>query len=85
MAGLPRPARGAAIATVNAKDYTMKRLVCTALAFAALGAQAQDKKNPVKKEPTAQQALMDTCVSEAKTKDLKGEDRKKFMAECLKT
>ena len=30
-----------------------------------------------------QQSKMGTCNAEAKTKELKGEDRKKFMSECL--
>jgi len=32
---------------------------------------------------TDQQNKMSTCNAEAKTKELKGEDRKKFMSECL--
>jgi len=32
---------------------------------------------------TDQQNKMTTCNAEAKTKELKGEDRKKFMSECL--
>jgi len=35
-----------------------------------------------KKEPTAQQSKMATCNKEAGNK--KGDDRKKFMSECLK-
>jgi len=30
-----------------------------------------------------QQSKMGTCNADAKTKELKGEDRKKFMSECL--
>ena len=33
---------------------------------------------------TDQQNKMTTCNAEAKTKELKGDDRKKFMSECLK-
>ncbi len=33
---------------------------------------------------TAQKEKMKTCNAEAKSKKLKGEDRKKFMSECLK-
>ncbi len=32
---------------------------------------------------TDQQSKMGTCNAEAKTKDLKGDERKKFMSECL--
>lgn len=32
---------------------------------------------------TAQQEKMKTCNADAKTKNLKGPDRKKFMSECL--
>ena len=35
------------------------------------------------KEPTAQQQKMTTCNADAKTKDLKGDDRKAFMKSCL--
>ncbi|WP_250207810.1 PsiF family protein [Curvibacter sp. CHRR-16] len=31
----------------------------------------------------AQQEKMKTCNADAKTKDLKGDERKKFMSECL--
>ena len=44
----------------------------------AFAAHAQEKK-----EPTAQQALMATCNAEAKTKEMKGDARKKFMSSCL--
>ncbi|MFO7188049.1 MAG: PsiF family protein [Pseudomonadota bacterium] len=48
-------------------------LVCT------LGiAHAQDKK------PTAQQEKMKVCNQQAKEKQLKGDERKQFMSECLK-
>lgn len=35
------------------------------------------------KEMTAQQSKMGTCNKDAKEKALKGDDRKKFMSECL--
>ena len=34
-------------------------------------------------EASAQQSKMKTCNAEAKTKDLKGDERKAFMKECL--
>ncbi len=33
---------------------------------------------------TDQQNKMKTCNADAKTKDLKGDERKKFMSDCLK-
>jgi len=51
-----------------------------ALSFSAFGADA-----PAKKAPTAQQQKMTACNAEAKTKDLKGDERKAFMKECLST
>lgn len=52
-----------------------KFLALTALAFSLAlgGAHAA----------TDQQNKMTTCNAEAKTKEIKGEDRKKFMSECL--
>ena len=63
----------------------MKAMVAlVALAFAATGAIAADKE---KKAPSpaqlAQQEKMKTCNAEAGQKALKGEERKKFMSECL--
>jgi hypothetical protein len=40
-------------------------------------------KEEGKKKLTEQQEKMKACNAEAKTKDLKGSDRKKFMSECL--
>lgn len=55
------------------------------LAFAAGNALAAD---PVKKAPSpaqqAQQEKMKACNGEAKTKALKGDERKAFMSSCLK-
>lgn len=48
------------------------------LSFAAVAADA-----PAKKAPTAQQQKMTTCNAEAKTKALKGDERKAFMKQCL--
>jgi hypothetical protein len=64
----------------------MKLLIATlCLAFAATGAVAQDKKD-AKKEPSAaqkkQQERMKSCNAKAEGK--KGDERKKFMSECLK-
>ena len=47
-----------------------------------------EKKEQTKKEPTAkqkaQQEKMKACSKEAGTKNLKGDERKKFMSTCLK-
>ncbi|HCX81696.1 MAG: phosphate starvation-inducible protein PsiF [Curvibacter sp. RIFCSPHIGHO2_12_FULL_63_18] len=53
-------------------------LVALGLALAVGGAHAADEK-----APTAQQNKMKTCNADAKTKDIKGDERKKFMSECL--
>jgi hypothetical protein len=46
------------------------------------------KKEQTKKEPTAkqkaQQEKMKACSKEAGTKNLKGDERKKFMSTCMK-
>jgi hypothetical protein len=41
------------------------------------------KPVPAEAAVTPQQNKMKTCNADAKTKELKGEDRKKFMSECL--
>lgn len=55
-----------------------------ALTFATCGVFAADKE---KKAPSpaqqAQQEKMKTCNADAKKNELKGEERKKFMSECL--
>lgn len=45
-------------------------------------AHAADAAAPAK-APTAQQNKMGTCNADAKTKALKGDERKKFMSGCL--
>ena len=61
-------------------------MLMLALAFAAGNVLAAD---PVKKAPSpaqqAQQERMRACNGEAKTKALKGSERKTFMSGCLKT
>lgn len=59
----------------------MKKLLialCLAVGFASTSFAAEEKA------PTAQQTRMATCNKEAGEKALKGEERKKFMSECLK-
>ena len=60
----------------------MKNLLialCLAVGFASPAFAAEGKA------PTAQQSKMTTCNKEAGEKALKGDERKKFMSECLKT
>ena len=52
-------------------------LVALGLVLAVGSAHAADKA------PSAQQGKMKTCNADAKTKDLKGDERKTFMKECL--
>jgi hypothetical protein len=59
----------------------MKQLisvVALGLAMVAGSVYAADAK-----APTAQQSKMTTCNADAKTKDLKGDERKAFMKSCL--
>lgn len=59
----------------------MKQLLTLAtlgMALALGNAHAAEEK-----APTKQQTRMTTCNAEAKTKDLKGDERKAFMKECL--
>ena len=64
----------------------MKTMIAlVVLSFISCGAFAADKE---KKAPSpaqqAQQERMKSCNAEAKTKALKGPERKAFMSECLK-
>ncbi|WP_367066538.1 PsiF family protein [Oryzisolibacter sp. LB2S] len=68
----------------------MKRLVSLlaatglALSFSVQAADTPADAAPAKtKTPTAQQTRMKTCNADAKAKDLKGDERKAFMKECL--
>ncbi len=54
----------------------LKQFLVAACFALPLTAVAQDKV-------TAQQSKMATCNKEAAAKDLKGEERKAFMSECL--
>ncbi len=64
----------------------MFRRFAVVLALTALAAPAiaQEASEPVREKPvTAQQQKMKECNAEAKSKSLKGEERKKFMSTCL--
>jgi len=57
--------------------------VVLTLAALAAPAMAQEDAEPVKDKPvTAQQQKMKNCNAEAKSKSLKGEERKKFIFCC---
>ena len=58
------------------------RLIALPLALGLLAGTAYAADAPAKKEPTAQQSKMATCNKDAG--DKKGDERKKFMSECLK-
>ena len=61
----------------------MKKLLSlTALGLAlSLGLSAQAAED---KAPTMQQTKMAMCNADEKAKTLKGDERKKFMSDCLK-
>jgi hypothetical protein len=65
-------------------------LIVLALSLFASGAAlAQDKKADAKKadpgdKKAAQQQRMKDCNAQAGKKDMKGDERKKFMSSCLK-
>lgn len=52
------------------------------LAAVAVPAVAQDTKQPSAAQAAQQQKMTD-CNAQAKTKGLTGDDRKKFMSQCL--
>ena len=54
-----------------------------ALLAAALVISAPIAANAADAQPMSQQDRMKTCNAEAKTKELKGEERKTFMSSCL--
>lgn len=64
---------------------TVKTLIAAVasltLSFGALA--ATESAAGASKAPTAQQSKMASCNKEAGDKSLKGDERKKFMSECL--
>ena len=75
---LCRNAPALVVGVVFKKANSMKKLIILAgIALASQFALAADKV------PTAQQQLMGTCNTEAKTKELKGDERKAYMSSCL--
>ncbi|TFI07641.1 phosphate starvation-inducible protein PsiF [Thiopseudomonas sp. 4R-3cl] len=57
-------------------------LALAALGLPALAAPPADEAAPAR-APTAQQAKMGTCNARAKERELKGDERKAFMKNCL--
>jgi Ni/Co efflux regulator RcnB len=57
---------------------------CLALPLAAVAADTTTSSKE-KKEKTPQQQKMASCNKEAGDKKLSGEERKKFMSDCLST
>ena len=65
----------------------MKKLLSLIALGAALSfnasAQTPPAAAPAEKAPSAQQSKMKTCNADPKAKELKGDERKAFMKECL--
>lgn len=74
---LKGPDRKAFMSKCLKKDYTLK-------ADAAPAAKAEAKSAASAAAPATQQDKMKSCNADAKTKALKGDERKKFMSSCLK-
>lgn len=76
------------------KAFMKECLAAKPAAEAAKPAAAKEPTKPAAKEPaksaatgkqlTPQQEKMSFCSKDAKAKGLKGEERKKFMSECLR-
>jgi len=58
-------------------------LVVASLVFALSSAFAADEKKAPSPAQQAQQEKMKVCNADAGKKELKGDERKKFMSECL--
>jgi hypothetical protein len=59
--------------------------IIAAFVLVAFGAFAADpEKKAASPKQQAQQEKMKKCNADAKAKGLKGDERKKFMSECLK-
>jgi hypothetical protein len=54
-----------------------------ALSFNAMAQTTAPAAAPAEKAPSAQQSKMKTCNADPKAKELKGDERKAFMKECL--
>jgi psiF repeat len=63
----------------------MKTTLAAALMGIALWPFGASATNKPAADPPAQQNRMKTCNAEAKAKSLKGDERKAFMSQCLKS
>ena len=71
--------------TLTHTAATTALVLISALAQAAPAAKAATEPTPAASAaPSKQQNKMKTCNAEAKTKALKGDERKAFMKECLR-
>jgi hypothetical protein len=60
-------------------------MIITAFMLAAMNVMAAEEgKKAATPKQQAQQEKMKACSADAKAKGLKGDERKKFMSECLK-
>ncbi len=80
--GMKADERKAFMKKCLSKDYTLKADTA-APAPAAMDKKA-DAKSVASAAPATQQDKMKSCNADAKTKALKGDERKKFMSACLK-
>ena len=84
---LKGPERKAFMSKCLKKDYVLKSAATAGDKSAAAPAKADDKPTASAAAPSAkmkQQGKMKSCNADAKTKALKGAERKKFMSDCLK-
>jgi hypothetical protein len=70
---------------MNTKHHIAAATSALLLALAGHAQAAKDAApaDAAAKAPSAQQSKMATCNKEAGEKTLKGDERKKFMSECL--
>lgn len=79
--GMKGDERDAFMKKCLSKDYVLKS---AAAADAPVAASATPATSTTPAASSGQQDKMKTCNAEAKTKELKGDERKKFMSACLK-
>ena len=86
--GMKGDERKALMSKCLKKDYVLKSEAAPAAAPDKKTAKAETKPAASAAvpaaEPVKQQDKMKACNADAKAKDLKGDERKKFMSSCLK-
>lgn len=60
-------------------------ILTNAMVAALLASGSAIAADPSPKDKPGQQSRMKTCNADAKAKSLKGDERKAFMSECLKS